>query len=206
MINEIYIYDDILPISEQIFIKEYVKQTDINWQFVENVTGEYGGKLYTHKFPANVHHFSHCKNDKVKSIAESIQLNIANRLNLEFVQNYRWKINWLQPLKNQYNLMDLLHCDAISDHIVLIYYINDSTGDTYIYNNKNGNNAQTLIANFENIDTQSYSLIKKVSPKMGRCVVFNGNLAHHGSYPLTTDRFIINFNFVAKHKNNKSLL
>jgi hypothetical protein len=41
---------------------------------------------------------------------------------------------------------------------------------------------------------------------MGRCVVFDGKLAHHGSYPTNGDRFILNFNFVAKSKNLKTSL
>ena len=45
-----------------------------------------------------------------------------------------------------------------------------------------------------------------VSPKMGRCVVFDGKLAHHGNYPSNGDRFIINFNFAAKLKNLQNSL
>jgi hypothetical protein len=41
---------------------------------------------------------------------------------------------------------------------------------------------------------------------MGRCLVFDGKLAHLGNYPSNGDRFIINFNFVAKIKNSRNTL
>jgi hypothetical protein len=42
---------------------------------------------------------------------------------------------------------------------------------------------------------------------MGRCVIFDGKLAHHGNYPSDGDRFILNFNFAAKSKSpQKSLI
>jgi hypothetical protein len=88
----------------------------------------------------------------------------------------------------------------------MVYYINNSTGDTCIYNNTNGNNAETFQKNFNNVDYDSYSLLGSVSPKMGRCLVFDGKLAHLGNYPSNGDRFIINFNFVAKLKNSRNSL
>jgi len=206
MIKDYYIFDDILSNEEQKILYDYVKDTDIKWESLENITGEYGGKKQTHKFPAKVHPQIFCKNENIKRIIDNIQPIVAKKLNLEFVKNYRWKINWTSPLKHEYNPMDLLHYDRITEHIAVVYYINDSTGDTCIYNNINGNNAETYQENFNNVNYESYSLLAKVSPKMGRCVVFNGKLAHHANYPIERDRFIINFNFAAKSKNIKNII
>jgi hypothetical protein len=173
---------------------------------MENVTGYYGGNLETHKFPAKVHPKSNCKNEEINHIIDNMQLVVAKNLNLEFIKNYRWKINWTTPI-GDYNQMDLLHCDDGRNHIAMVYYINNSTGDTCIYNNINGNNAETYQKNFNGVDFNSYSLLTKVSPKMGRCVIFDGKLAHHGNYPSDGDRFILNFNFAAKSKSpQKSLI
>jgi hypothetical protein len=205
MIKNYYVFDDIISNEEQMILNNYVKSSDIEWVSIENITGEYGGKKETHKFPAKVHPKPKCKNEEINRIIDGIELTVAKKLNLEFIKNYRWKINWTTPIGN-YNPMDLLHYDTITEHIAMVYYINDSTGDTFIYNNINGNNAETWHENYNGVDYKSYSLLSHISPKMGRCVAFDGNLAHHGSYPFDGDRFIINFNFVAKSKNTQNSL
>jgi hypothetical protein len=205
MIKNYYVFDDIISNEEQKLLNDYVKSSNIEWVSMENITGEYGGKKETHKFPAKVHPKPECKNEEINRIIDSIELIVAKKLNLEFIKNYRWKINWTTPI-GEYNPMDLLHCDGLRDHIAMVYYINDSTGDTCVYNNINGNTAETYQENFNNVDYNSYSLLTSVSPKMGRCVVFDGKLAHHGNYPSNGDRFIINFNFAAKLKNLQNSL
>jgi hypothetical protein len=205
MIKNHYIFDDILNKEEQKILYDYVKSGNIEWKVTENITGQYGGKEETHKFPAKVHPKPECKNEEIKHIIDSIELIVAKKLNLEFIKNYRWKINWTESI-GDHNPMDLLHCDGITEHIAMVYYINDSTGDTCIYNNINGNNAETYQENFNNVDYNSYSLLTSVTPKMGRCLVFDGKLAHLGNYPFEGDRFIINFNFAATDKKEKSLI
>lgn len=205
MINNYYVFDDIISTEEQEILNDYVKSSDIEWVSVENITGHYGGKFETHKFPAKVHPKPNCKNEEINRIIDNMQLVVAKNLNLEFIKNYRWKINWTKPI-GDYNPMDLLHCDDGRDHIAMVYYINNSTGDTCIYNNINGNNVETYQKNFNGVDFNSYSLLTKVSPKMGRCIIFDGKLAHHGTYPSDGDRFIINFNFAATSKNSQKSL
>jgi hypothetical protein len=200
MIKNYYVFDDLISPEEQKILNDYVKNGDLKWKHMENITGHYGGKIQTHMFPAKVHHQLFCENEDIKHIIDNIQNIVTEKLNLKFIQNYRWKINWTTPI-GEYNPMDLLHYDGIRDHIAMVYYINDSTGNTCLYNNINGNNAETYKENFDNVDYNSYSLLTSVSPKMGRCLVFDGKLAHHGNYPSNGDRFIINFNFAAKSKN-----
>ena len=205
MIKDYHIFDEVISNKEQKTLNDYVKSDSIEWVSMENITGEYGGKNETHKFPAKVHPKSECKNEEINRIIDSIELIVAKKLNLEFIKNYRWKINWTSPI-GDHNPMDLIHCDGLRNHIAMVYYINDSTGNTCVYNNINGNNAETHKENFNNVDYNSYSLLTSVSPKMGRCLVFDGKLLHHGNYPFNGDRFIINFNFAAKSKNLKNSL
>ena len=150
MIKNYYVIDNIISIEEQKILNDYIKSSNIEWVSMENITGEYGGKSKTHKFPARVHPKSKCKNKEINRIIDNIELIVTKKLNLEFIKNYRWKINWTSPI-GDYNPMDLLHCDAITEHIAMVYYINDSTGDTCIYNNMNGNNAETHKENFNNV-------------------------------------------------------
>jgi|LakMenEpi03Aug12_release.lakeMendotaPanAssembly.Ray.scaffolds.fasta_scaffold573005_2 hypothetical protein len=205
MIKNYYVFDDIIPNEEQMILNNYVKNNDIEWESLENIIHRCEERVEEQKFPARVHPKPNCKNEEINRIIDGIELAVTKKLNLEFIKNYRWKINWTTPI-GEYNPMNLLHYDTYTDHIAMVYYINDSTGDTYIYNNINGNNVEVGYKNFNSPDYNSYTLLTTVSPKMGRCVVFDGKLAHHGSYPINGDRFIVNFNFVAKQKNSKNSL
>lgn len=205
MIKNYYVFDDIISNEEQIILNDYVKSSNVEWVMMENIIHKYGGNVDTQKFPAKVHPKPNCKNEEINRIIDSIELTVAKKLNLEFIKNYRWKINWTTPI-GEYNPMDLLHYDTFTEHIAMVYYINDSTGNTHIYNNINGDNAEIGYKNYKSVNHKSYTLLTTVSPKMGRCVVFDGKLAHHGSYPINGNRFIINFNFVAKSKNTKKSL
>lgn len=206
MINNAYIFDDVLPKSDQLYLEKYVKDKNIQWDCVDNITRKNDAKEEQHKFPAKVHLQIYCKDEIVKKIAESIQINISQRLGLQFIANYRWKINWTSPLNYKYNPSGLIHRDRINEHLVAVYYINNTTGDTSIFNNIKGNDAESYSISPDNVNFDDYTLLNKVSPKMGRCFVFNGNLAHYGDYPLNEDRWIINFNFATKDINKKKLL
>jgi hypothetical protein len=60
--------------------------------------------------------------------------------------------------------------------MVVIYYVNDSDGDTFVFDDDG-------------------KIIKRVSPKKGRFFMFDGRLKHAGSHPYdNTMRVVINFN------------
>lgn len=205
MIKDIYVFDDIITKEEQTLLYDFVNQKDLDWTHEKNITGYYGGNQKKF-YPANVLPKIKLKNENIIQIINKIEKSVIKKIDLNFVENYRFKINWTRPLDFEYDPIDLLHVDNPVQHIAMVYYINDSTGNTYIYNDDEGNNAENYQKHkYNSIDHTKFSLIKKVTPKMGRVVVFNGSLHHHAEYPKDGDRFIINFNFVAKEKN-KSLI
>ncbi len=69
---------------------------------------------------------------------------------------------------------NIFHVDHALPHHVLIYYINDSDGDTYLQLNKS---------------------LKKVEPKKGRALMFKGGTMHAANHPKkTSKRLVLNFN------------
>lgn len=71
------------------------------------------------------------------------------------------------------------HVDGDIDHWVALYYVNNSDGDTTIF------------------DSCDLTVKQKISPKQGRVVIFDGALLHAGMHPRNTDyRIVINFNFL----------
>ena len=65
-------------------------------------------------------------------------------------------------------------------HIVVLYYVVSSDGDTVIYN--------------ERIESDVYTIKQKVTPKQGRVVIFDGGLYHTAQQALKKIRCIANYN------------
>jgi len=80
----------------------------------------------------------------------------------------------------------LPHTDYTVDFpfVTAIYYINDSDGDTIIFNETNEHKGELTIKH-------------RITPKQGRMVMFSGDYLHSGNNP-TTDipRLTLNINFV----------
>ena len=93
MIEKIYVFDDVITKEEQNEILQFVKTTDIEWTFEKNITGQYGGK-YEKFYPANVLPKYKLNNHQIDELITKIQHNVVQKLNLNFVENYRYKINW----------------------------------------------------------------------------------------------------------------
>ena len=72
------------------------------------------------------------------------------------------------------------HIDTNEPHLVCLYYVNDSDGDTIFYDENN-------------------KIIKQVSPKKGRIVFFDGLIKHSGSRPKNNHRVILNITFKAEN-------
>jgi hypothetical protein len=205
MINEIYTFDNIVDIEIQNEIENYVYDKNLNWEIKTNVKKTDG--VITKSFPAQVI----STNDINKNILKLIDIiidNSLNKINKKLLKKYRIRINKTIPhifdLKEEYKL---LHIDLAEAHITMIYYINDSDGDTLIFNNKNNehlNNITDFINNDNFLNPKNFELTKSISPKKGRVVMFAGNSWHYGKYPTKGERNIININLVIE--NPKSII
>jgi hypothetical protein len=86
------------------------------------------------------------------------------------------------------------HVDDSNDHYTFIYYLNDSDGDTNLYNE-----------HCDNITVRTQddlTLFKSITPKAGLGVFFNGSRFHTWQPPFNTKaRFIINMNVLIEERN-----
>lgn len=72
------------------------------------------------------------------------------------------------------------HVDSDIPHIVFLYYVCDSDGDTVVYTQDENNSTETL----------------RVTPKKNRALIFDGSFYHASSSPVFQPRCIINFNLI----------
>ena len=70
-----------------------------------------------------------------------------------------------------------------------IYYLNDSTGDTFLFEE------QIDDVSMSDRRTHKWKPIDQVSPKKGRLILFPARQYHAGSPPKRNMRMLINFNF-----------
>ena len=83
---------------------------------------------------------------------------------------------WLITPEQDNNIC-IPHTDLMVPHYVCLYYINDTDGDTIFF------------------EDDKNTIFKRVSPKKGRVVIFDGSIFHSSSSPTTTPRAVINYNF-----------
>ena len=101
-----------------------------------------------------------------------------NKLKLNNIEVLRAKLNLqTQITNNKPPFHNTPHIDAYYKHNVFMLYLNDSDGDTiFVDDDKN--------------------IVKRVSPKKNRVVVFNGMNYHAGSHPYKSNkRIVLNVNY-----------
>lgn len=82
------------------------------------------------------------------------------------------------------------HRDSPNKHLVLLYYVDDSDGDTVLYKDKYQEDSDMTVD-------------IRISPKAGRAVLFDGSIYHSFYYPNTYEkRSVININLTKNGGKN----
>jgi hypothetical protein len=120
-------------------------------------------------------------------VADFIMKKLSEKVELsEYNYVHRIKANFQSRFLSDSNCYNTPHYDSPDKHLVIIYYANNSDGDTFIFEN----------------DTYPLKVKQRVSPKAGRFLIFNGNQLHAGIHPKINDyRIVINFNLMSVNSN-----
>lgn len=110
---------------------------------------------------------------------------ILKELDLDEELLSRAKINMLLPRDVDY-MWHSPHVDSTDKHTVLLYYVNDSDGPTYFFEEK-----------YDGTIKNSCTIMKEIEPEKGKYVIFDGDQFHASSQPSDNLRSVINFNFYA---------
>jgi hypothetical protein len=96
------------------------------------------------------------------------------------------------------------HIDLQQPHRTALIYLNDSDGDTIIYNERLNPTLSTLGGNLEIDDDtlpEKLSVRQTVTPKGNRMTIFDGHLYHSGETPTTVSRRVaININYTSEEE------
>ena len=98
--------------------------------------------------------------------------------NIDEAKLLRCKANLQMAVPNESREYNMPHTDLEEPHYVMLYYVNDSDGDTFLFDNE-------------------YNITKRVKPKKGRFLVFDGSISHAGRHPINNStRILINYDFI----------
>lgn len=191
MIDTIHTFEDIISKEKQDVLEKYFSNPQLDWKDINNTT------ILDSNLPQKVLPSKFIKNSDIKSIISDIEENVALRIGTSIKKNYRYKVNLLtsDDYLESRNEKESIHIDRYEPHVSMVYYINNSIGDTKFYKLNDGN----IIDWGRYVVDGEYSRFvefKSVSPKKGKIVVFDGLIPHHSTYPKIGNRYVINFNTV----------
>ena len=193
--NEVWVFDDFIEKEYQEQIKNVLlgqqpfDDQEFPWYFIEDVTAT-GDPDSQHR-PAMSHQYVEYVDDgdptgTVASDFHDMFIPMLQRAAFKFRMRYVNALqgrSFLQFPTNKKMSVDLPHIDIYSrKHLVCLYYVCDSDGDTVIYNEREENKEQ------------KYTIKQTVTPKQGRVVLFDGWLMHTAEQPINNVRCIVNYN------------
>jgi len=196
--NKVFVVDDILAKQQQEDLKKILLSSQFPWHFVPDVTGEGsrdGRPAFNNKLvddgKLNV-------GGKALSLLQQLIDNSLSKLDEELnvkanYELFRIRTILQMPLANLAgSRRDAHHIDYIKKHLSILYYVFDADGDTVIFENMYHPNDVKVP------EPNELKVKKKVTPKQGRVVIFDGYHWHTATQPEKGMRCIINSNVFQK--------
>ena len=188
--GEIIVIDDFISLDYQEKIKQELLglENDFPWYYTEDVTT--AGDFDSQYRPALNHYYVNFDDDDISEV-ESVYHHLfvpmlskaCKYLKIPETEVIQGRSFLQFPLKNiDTSVVDTPHIDLDEgeEHIVVLYYVIDSDGDTIIYN--------------ERTESLTYTEKQRVTPKQGRVVIFEGGQYHTAQQPSNGTRCIVNYN------------
>lgn len=201
MINDVIVIDDIVSKNYQDLIeKETYLNLEMPWYYAPSITKRIQpGHRMVNDSDGWGHSFYHCEKGGSRSPLSNLLLPLmyeaCAKINfspkeLLFGRVFRTTPivrDALGPIEN-----NLLHVDSTEPHLVVLYYVNDADGDTVITRTTYDQVSQDDI----NRIVPPPAIVDRVTPKKGRCVLFDGKFYHASTNPTKNHRVIVNFDVV----------
>ena len=181
------IIDDVVDINIQNEILQYCYDPNVNYAFNKFSTSQYSKiplRSFTHLFYSihgSLSSFSGIFSQPAKIVVPDKEI-VRGRIFLQ--------------MPRETTECGEVHVDFHEPHYTMLYYVNDTDGDT-IFSTIHESQVKHIENHLDkfNFVNQTTEIFQKVSPKKGRCVLFDGLIYHASSTPTENERFVINYNF-----------
>ena len=187
MNGEVFVFDDIINLTYQTKIKELImnkgsyNNLHFPWYVMKDISlsEEYedqGGRfVFIHNFAVEEGISSQFHPFFLKLIQNS-----CKKINLKKVEIHQGS-SILELPSFEKDFIDDPYA-SVKNSVSMIYFVTDSDGDVIIYNEKE--------------KSKSYTIKKKISPKQGRVILFDGELYHVDEEPNEYLRCTVNYDFI----------
>ena len=200
MMQPFKIIDNVISKDYQDYLEHLLlDSTDLPWFLIRNLNEIKSNQQNTHTSGLSIQSVSDGKDHGVLALVfRTLAFNLAEKLDISIneIINARTFLqlpggNLSETIAREY------HVDCAKPHKVLLYYVNDSDGDTILLKQKypfSHNRISGL--------TQG-EILQTVSPKKGRVVMFDGSHFHSSTIPSNQLRCVINIDItLASYKNS----
>lgn len=201
----IQIIDNCIPVEQQNDLENHLTSLNFPWFYCDSK--QYGNEIpEPSPYEKALEHFKgvvdtpqmihlmYTENgdysDIFPKLAGLISAPTKNGESIERIIRIKANLTWPS---NTRGTTSIPHIDyqGDEDFMTAIYYVNESDGDTVIYDKRFGE------------DISDMRVLQKISPRKGRMVLFDGKLLHAGTNPTQyRPRILINYNFI-QHQANK---
>lgn len=185
--EDIRIVDDIISPTYQNLILNRFTNPEENYQFVDEISHVRNNVSKNFGFAKPLSNRSTIF-DSLYFLFEPVIYEMGAKLDIDFELVMQTRAFMITP--GTPDVIDKAHVDFTLYHIAMLYYVNDSDGDTIFFNEAYQENDQDFY------DPEQFTIYKRVTPKKGRIVVFNGLRYHSSTHPSSNYRLIINTNLL----------
>lgn len=170
-------------------IYQYLTDITFDWHFMEDTTFErandpksstpaFGNLLFYENHDSNPHF------DFFKPLVDAIETSFDLKIQKLMRMRAGFLLNTKYPLPSMPYKYNTPHRDYDQEHFVVVYYVNETDGDTVIFH--------------ETTASEKYHPMHKCTPEMGKMLLFNGWHYHASTCPkVFNKRLAINVNFTA---------
>jgi hypothetical protein len=194
IIDDNFLTDDVVDYMEQAFLgdscpwmlNKHLVSSEHNKFNIINLES-YEGVQFNH-----VLYYAHKDRSELYDAVIKTIYSFCNKHNISVHAMIRAKANLTFPdNKVETEKTKSPHVDHSHNHLVFLYYINDADGDTIVYNEK-----------FDDSNDVFLTEMKRVSPKRGKAICFNGLNYHTPTVPKNGYRAVINVTFAGEFNDN----
>ena len=188
------IFDNVLTKEQIKSIYDVFNSDKIDWhltnQTVDKLTYENAKNESTREYINFSHMFNISSGEPISNfcqISDYVLKKFLEKSKYKLKKTYRVQANLMPRFESmqedQYNTP---HVDMLIPHTVLLYYVNDSDGNTRLFSKK-----------INEDQSKNFDPMASIIPKSGRFLLFDGAYYHASSHPkLTEKRIVINYNLV----------
>jgi hypothetical protein len=183
--DKIYVFDNIISKEKQKNIETLLLSNQFSWYYVNDIT-TIDNKYQRRPGFCHTFYLNEKENSPHSNLVKEIVENSCKKIKFKF-QTIIQARTFLQVPLNIDNLApDVPHIDLKEKHLVVLYYVLDNEADTILYKQKW--NQKTLDL------PKKLQVYKKIKPKQGTVLIFDGHYWHTAYQPTKSERCIINCN------------